>query len=154
MGDLIDEFFDPEFYPGSRRKRHAAPVDKEPEPWRKKYTTKWFNGREVRMYAIGPFAEALGVSVPTVRHWVRKGHIPDSPYRLPKNMIAQGERIAGRRLYTEELIDATVEILDRYGLRGRNVPWSDRDYMDLPDQIAEAWKRVIGRSDTNTDTHA
>ena len=148
MSDLIDEMFQPseeDFYPGSKRKRRDRPTKPtavSDDLWREDYTTKSIGGRELRLYTIGAFAEALGVSVVTVRRWTKRGFIPQAPYRLPSTMKVQGETVAGRRLYPAEIIDATVAIF-----RKHDVDPSQRVQFDqhpgLSMDIIDGWSRVL-----------
>ena len=150
--DLIDQVFgegpeEPaadEFYPGSRRKLSAKPssnVEFIPDPWRDNFTVKKINGVDTKMYPIGALATALGVSVQSIRHWTRSGYIPTAPYRLPANMLIDGKRVSGRRLYTEALIDAVVAAFEKRGLLGKpRIEWSR--HPDLPIEIKETWSRL------------
>jgi hypothetical protein len=149
--DLFDEVFGEEkveepFYPGSKRKRRepTQAVEFVPNPWRDNYTVKTINGEEMKMYTIGSLAEALGVSIPTLRNWARSGYIPDAPYRLPSNMKVKGDSVAGRRLYTEELIDAVVAVFQAHGLLGKKrIIWDD--YSTVPQEIAAAWQHILSK---------
>jgi hypothetical protein len=154
--DLIDDFFpdgeepDPpstvEFYPGSRRKldqRDEVPaVEFIADPWRENYTTKLIKGTDMKMYPIGALANALGTSVQSIRHWTRSGYIPAAPYRLPSNMVIKGEKVSGRRLYTEPLIDAAIAAFEERGLLGKpRIEWSK--HRDLSIEIKETWSRLV-----------
>jgi hypothetical protein len=151
MPDLFDEVFNEEprteveFYPGSKRKRREQPVvEFVANPWRENFTVKIIGGEEKRMYTIGSLAEALGVSIPTLRNWAKAGYIPEAPYRLPSNMKIQGENVAGRRLYTEELIDAAVKIFEAHGLLGKKrIIWDD--YETVPQEIQREWQRITSK---------
>lgn len=152
MPDLIDEFFPEdseseaeEYYPGSKRKRRdvevVSNVEFIPDPWRDNFTLKPLRGVETKMYPIGALANALGVSVQSIRHWTRMGYIPSAPYRLPANMVIKGEKVSGRRLYTEPLIDAAVAAFEKRGLLGKpRIEWSK--HPDLPIEITETWTRI------------
>ena len=153
MPDLVDEMFggeEEEFYPGSkqkieREKPGTSNVEFIPDPWREDYTTKMIHGVETKMYPIGALASALGVSVQSIRYWTRKGYLPMAPYRLPANMVVQGEKVAGRRLYTEPLIEATVELFEKYGVLGAlRMEWKELTALSI--EIQEAWTRIINQS--------
>jgi hypothetical protein len=142
MSDLVDQIFDDEYYPGSKKKK-AAPVTLEfvSDPWRDNYVLKNMDGEEVRMYTIGSLADALGVSVPTVRAWTKNGYIPQAPFRLPSNMLVQGEKVAGRRLYTEALIDSLIHIFEKHNLLGQHrIVW--KNHPEVPIEIFETWSRL------------
>lgn len=167
MPDVIDEIFgEPEtpeefaaslreeeptqFYPGSKRKIEREPVTNVefiPDPWRGNFTTKMVNGVETKMFPIGALANALGVSTQSIRHWTRKGYIPLAPYRLPANMVVKGEKVSGRRLYTEPIIEATVEAFEKRGLLGRpRIEW--KNHPDLPIEIQERWVEIVNNPTT------
>lgn len=157
--DFIDQMFsdgqapedeEQEYYPGSRRKRNASPdsgVEFIPDPWREKYNIKVIKGVETKMYPVGALANALGVSVQSIRHWTNKGYIPAAPFRLPSNMVVKGQKVSGRRLYTEALIDAAVEAFERRGLLGKpRITWSK--HRDLSIEIKESWSRILNEQPT------
>lgn len=152
--DLVDQVFgdgpeEPpadEYYPGSKRKRAEKPASSNvefiPDPWRENFTMKTINGVETKMYPIGSLANALGVSVQSIRHWTRSGYLPQAPYRLPSNMVINGKKVSGRRLYTEPLIEAAVAAFEKRGLLGKpRIEWSK--HSDLPIEIAEVWSRTV-----------
>lgn len=148
--DLVDRLFGEEpvpphqeNYPGSRHKRRDVPdVEFISEPWRDEmFYIKVIGGQEVKMFTVGALASALGVSVQTIRGWSKKGYIPEAPLRLPSNMIVGGEKTAGRRLYTEELIDAAVKIFQEHGLLGKQrILWSKHE--EVPIELHESWSQI------------
>lgn len=157
MPDLVDQIFNDgpeeppvdEYYPGSKRKRAGKPASSNvefiPDPWRDNFTIKLINGAETKMYPIGALANALGVSVQSIRHWTRSGYLPSAPYRLPSNMVINGKKVSGRRLYTEPLIEAVVASFERRGLLGKpRIEWSN--HSDLPIEIKESWSRIINQT--------
>jgi hypothetical protein len=150
FGDGSEEPSADEYYPGSRRKKAEKPssnVEFIPDPWRENFTTKVINGVETKMYPIGALANALGVSVQSIRHWTRSGYIPAAPYRLPANMVIKGEKVSGRRLYTEPLIEAVVAAFEKRGLLGKpRIEWSK--HSDLPIEIKETWSRIVNQTTT------
>lgn len=157
MPDLVDQIFNDgpeeppvdEYYPGSKRKRAGKPASSNvefiPDPWRDNFTIKLINGAETKMYPIGALANALGVSVQSIRHWTRSGYLPSAPYRLPSNMVINGKKVSGRRLYTEPLIEAVVASFERRGLLGKpRIEWSN--HSDLPIEIKESWSRIVNQT--------
>lgn len=172
LPDLVDEFFsdpdsdpihmdvpkpepDDEYYPGSKRKKAEKPAAVEfiPDPWRENFTIKVINGAETPMYPIGAFATALGVSVQSIRHWTRMGWIPTAPYRLPSNMVVKGEKVSGRRLYTEAMIESVMEAFEKRGLLGKpRIEWSK--HTDLSIEIKETWSRLVQQSNRSTTTRS
>jgi hypothetical protein len=93
------------------------------------------------MYTLGSLAKALGRSTKTMRQWLDKGILPSSPYRLPSKQGANGKEYAGRRLYSKEMVEATVVIFANAGLMDTDrVDWSI--HRNLVDKIAEAWETI------------
>lgn len=155
MPDLVDEIFgEPErkeehFYPGSKRKieRESVNVEFIADPWRENFTMKTVNGVETPMFPIGALANALGVSTQSIRHWTRKGYLPLAPYRLPANMVVKGEKVSGRRLYTQAIIEATVAAFEKRGLLGKpRIEW--KNHSDLPIEIQELWIEIVNNPTT------
>jgi DNA-binding transcriptional MerR regulator len=148
MSDLFDEIFvsevedtREEFYPGSRHKRRPEPeVALEGDLWREDYTVKTIAGQERRFYTVGALAQALSVSVESIRLWTRKGNIPQAPYRLPVSVV-HGQKHLGRRLYTEAMIDAAVRAFAKRGLiEASRISWNQ--HRDLTVEIHDAWSRI------------
>lgn len=146
MEDFIDSTFAglDEYYPGSKRKRRSAPEPKEVEVkgWDSlKFMKTLPNGIEVEMFTIGSLAQALNRPIITVRHWIKKGYIPASPYRLPTTTDRNGEERKGRRLYTRPMIEAVVEIFNKDGiLDTERVEWAL--HRSLSNEISEAWNKI------------
>lgn len=157
--DLVDQFFgdgpeEPpadEYYPGSRRKMAVKPTSsvESADPWRDNFTVKSIGGVEMQMYPIGALADALEVSVQTIRYWTNRGHIPKAPYRMPTNMLIEGRKVAGRRLYTAPLIEAVVVAFQKRGLLGTRVEWAKNP--DLSIEIREAWSRIFAQTTTRKE---
>lgn len=146
----MEEFFSDEFYPGSKKKRPELPgsvIEFHSESWRDGGYDKNVGGKTVRFYTVGSLATALGVSVQGIRKWIAAGYIPDAPYRLPANMkiTKLGEGVSGRRLYTEEMIDAAVDVFQDRGLLGvRRVEWKYHD--DVSIEIHQRWKSLMEKN--------
>ena len=82
----------------------------EKVPWGKKVSYKSpITGRETTLYSIATLAEALGRTSQTVRKWEVAGIIPQTPFR-----------VSGKRMYTEEHIDAIVECAEKAKLSSGN----------------------------------
>lgn len=143
MSDLVAEMFGDreEFYPGSKRKRRPEPVQEATgEVWRENYTVKMIGGQERRFFPIGALAAALGVSVDTVRHWVKTSKMPNAPYRLSTSIV-HGQKYAGRRLYTEPMIDAAIAAFSKRGLLDvARIEW--KNHHDLTVELHEVWSRI------------
>jgi len=136
-----------EFYPGSRKKRR--PVDESPQvvketdgSWESNYYEKTLpNGKKIAMYTIGSLAQALGRPIITIRTWIKEGHLPASPYRLPTKPDKNGVARAGRRLYSKAMIDAAVQMFKEAGLFDTpRVEW--KNHPQVPVEIAEAWNKI------------
>lgn len=146
MSDKFDEIFSEldDYYPGSKRKRRDPAPEKivEANSWEKNAFKKTLpNGNTVDMYTLGSLALALGRSVKTLRFWIDEGKLPTSPYRLPNKIGSNGKEYAGRRLYSKDMVDATVELFQKYRLMGKDrVEWSN--YRNLTTEIAEAWDKI------------
>jgi hypothetical protein len=144
--DFIDKAFAglEDYYPGSKRKRREKP---KPEitpkaDWdSRSYDKTLPNGKTVQMYTIGSLADALGRPVITLRLWMKEGHLPASPYRLPAIIDKSGNTREGRRLYTKAMIEAAVEIFGKAGLLEKSrVDW--KLHRHLTREIDEAWTNI------------
>lgn len=138
--DNIDEFFDGLTYPGSKKpRRPAAPVHTVNElPWDAQPIVRMYRGEETHFYLPGALAQALNKSSVTIRHWERRGHIPQAPFRLPGYTDAKGVEHPGRRVYTRPIIEATVEEFDKRGLLDvQRVKWAKHE--DLTIALLERW---------------
>lgn len=156
MTDFLDEFLTSvdEYYPGSKRKRKepvAKPEVEVPTGWDSRpYVKTMPNGQDVEMFTLGALAEALGRPIVTLRVWMKQGHIPVSPYRLPSKLDKHGELRQGRRLYTRRMIEAAVEIFNSNGLLGTTrVDWSVHQRVGI--DIAEAWSNIRAQETETTE---
>lgn len=142
--DLIDETFSDLYYPGSKKKRaEKKPVKEElPEPtWDSVSYKKWVGNKEIEFFTIGALAKALHRPLITIRHWMKEGNLPLSPYRLPTKADKHGKDHAGRRLYTRAMIEAAVDIFTQAGLlHAKRVNWLANEY--VTDAITKAWIRI------------
>ena len=153
MEDLIDEMFSAvdNYYPGSKRKRKMFEEPKtkfsiEEKTWDARPYSKVVNGKDLEFFTLGALAQALGRPVVTLRDWMNKGYLPTAPYRLPEKEDKHGDVRKGRRLYSREMIEATVEIFDKAGLLNLNkIEWSNHQQVTF--DIAEAWNKL--RATTN-----
>ena len=104
------------------------------------------------MYTLGALADALGRPIVTLRLWMKEGHLPPSPYRLPTTTDKNGQKRPGRRLYTKSMIEATVEIFSRAGLLYKNrVDW--KLHRHLTREIDEAWDKLRANQTTENTDH-
>lgn len=137
-----------DFYPGSKRKRRGPkPVKASPAPtplsddWAMKPVVKAIKGKNVEFFTIGSLARALNKSEVSVRLWIRKGYLPTEPYRLPATKMPDGRSVAGRRLYTREMIESARDSFSRRGLLDTpRIEW--RDYPDLAQEIRDSWNAI------------
>ena len=156
---MSEDFIEREFanldsyYPGSKRKRREpAPPEITPkEGWEKRSYKKTLpSGKEVDMYTLGSLADALGRPIITIRQWMKEGHLPNSPYRLPSKLDRNGDERQGRRLYTKPMIDAAVEAFTKAGvLHKKRVEWSL--HRQLTREIDEAWTKIRATETEKTD---
>ena len=146
--DLIDDMFSEfnEYYPGSKRKRRAveetAKREVEIKSWDSRpYFKTMPNGEDMEMFTLGALADALGRPIITVRHWTKKGYLPQAPYRLPAKPDKNGDTHQGRRLYSRSMIESAVEVFDKAGLLDEiRVEWSY--HQQVSNDIAESWNKI------------
>ena len=147
MSDLIDDLFGEvgEYYPNSKRKRRpAAPVEEvasagvwDSRPFHKTLP----NGKTIEMFTINALAVALNRPLATLRLWLKEGHLPSAPYRLPAKQDKNGKERPGRRLYSRRMIEAAVEIFTRFGvLNTSRVEWTL--HQQITTDLAEAWSQI------------
>ena len=143
--DFIDDMFGEleVYYPGSKRKRRE-PVEKPvvDNTWEKDFFLKTLpNGRELKVYTLGSLAKALNRTIPTLRQWMDRGKLPQSPYRLPSKLDKNGKVSEGRRLYSKAMVEITVELFTKAGLLDSDrIDWNT--HRNLTDKIAEAWETI------------
>jgi hypothetical protein len=146
--DMIDEVFAAleEYYPGSKRKRRKVELPEakviEPKSWDSKpYYKTMPNGTDMEMFTLGSLADALGRPIVTLRHWMKMGYLPQSPYRLPSKPNKNGDIQKGRRLYSRAMIEYAVEVFDQTGLFDvERIEWSN--YQQVITDIAEMWSQL------------
>jgi len=143
--DFIDDMFGEldVYYPGSKRKR-KEPVEKPvlDTSWEKDSFEKTLpNGRQLEFYTIGSLAKALNRTIPTLRQWMQREKLPQSPYRLPSKLDKNGKVIEGRRLYSKAMVEITVEMFTKAGLLNADrIDWDT--HRNLTSKIAEAWESI------------
>lgn len=144
MKDLIDETFSDVYYPGSKRKRKAAAPKKvkEAATWDKYPKTRTLpNGKDIEMFTIQSLCIALGRPYITVRSWITQGKIPQSPYALPPKADKNGVVRPGRRLYTRAMIEAAIELFNKFGfLDTDKVDWQNNG--ELTTKLTETWEKI------------
>lgn len=147
--DAVENFFGDldEYYPGSKRKRRAP--DPKAKPRKVSTPSNWDaepqvktlpNGKVLELFSAGSLGLALNRPLVTLRLWERKGYIPRAPYRL-KSMIVNGVKKPGWRMYSREIIEATVESFQSRGLLDApRVDWNR--YPDLSIELMEKWDKI------------
>lgn len=146
MSDFIDKEFASldSYYPGSKRKRREPPTPQvQPKAdWDARGTEKTLpNGKTVEMFTLGALADALGRPIITIRLWMKEGHLPPSPYRLPSKTDKSGNVRQGRRLYSKPMIQSAVEVFSKAGLLNvKYVQWSL--HRQVTKDIDEAWTKI------------
>jgi hypothetical protein len=102
---------------------------------------KTLNGKEVELFTVGAFAQALEKEVVTIRYWEKKGFIPIAPYRLRSKSL-NGKKVNGNRVYTRDLIEITIKEFERRGLLGSaRVEWKQHE--DLTHTLVSKWKESV-----------
>jgi hypothetical protein len=157
--DFIEETFSSldEFYPNSKRKKKSL-VAKENKKvkdlvWDAKPYKKLLHGREVEMFTIGALSKALDRPVVTLYQWMDAGYLPTSPYRLPDTKGKNGATLAGRRLYTREMIEAAVNLFSRFGLLEKSrIDWAVN--RKLSQELSEVWVKIRAKETLNETTES
>jgi hypothetical protein len=76
------------------------------------------------------------------------GYLPTSPYRLPDTTGKNGAVIAGRRLYTRQMVEVTVELFSRSGLLEKSrINWAVN--RKLSQELSEAWDKIRAKETMN-----
>jgi len=145
IDDFIDDMFGELeiYYPGSKRKRREpAPTVELDTTWENDFVEKTLpNGRTLKFYMVGSLAKALNRTNPTLKQWMQRGKLPESPYRLPTKVDKIGRVREGRRLYSKAMVEITVELFAKAGLLGTDrIDWTV--HQNLSDKISEAWETI------------
>lgn len=153
--DFIEESFSglDDFYPGSKRKKKSVVKEEkkrekelawDSQPYKKTLP----NGKEVEMFTIGALSKALGRPIVTLYQWMDAGYLPTSPYRLPDTTGKNGTVIAGRRLYTRQMVEVAVELFSRFGLLDKTrINWAVN--RKLSQELNEAWDKIRAKETMN-----
>jgi len=152
--DFIEDMFGEleVYYPGSKRKRREpAPKVELDTSWEKDFFEKTLpNGRQLQFYTIGSLAKALNSTIPTLRQWMQRNKLPESPYRLPSKVDKLGRETKGRRLYSKEMVEVTIELFSKAGLLGSDrINWTL--HQSLTSKIAEAWETIRAKENNITN---
>lgn len=152
--DFIEDMFGEleVYYPGSKRKRREpTPKVELDTSWEKDFFEKTLpNGRQLEFYTIGSLAKALNSTIPTLRQWMQRNKLPESPYRLPPKVDKLGREVKGRRLYSKEMVEVTVELFSKAGLLGSDrINWTL--HQSLTSKIAEAWETIRAKENNITN---
>lgn len=111
----------------ARRARLAAERAEKGEDQRKPVVHHVETGKGVRKAVTRAAAvEAIGVSVASLRAWMKCGVVPDTPYRTSNNA----------RLWTQPMLTAIRKAVEK---RGRRVSRSDET---MRAEIERAWAKV------------
>ena len=144
--DFIDSMFADldDFYPGSKRKRKEAPKKEEVTSiaWDLNPTKRTLpNGKDVEMFTIGALANALNRPIITLRKWIKEGHLPSSPYRLPTTKNRYGGDHQGKRLYSRAMVEAAIELFAHAGvLTTKRIDWSK--HKGLSNDLLSTWNKI------------
>ena len=144
--DFIDKTFADLYYPGSKKKRRevkaeVTPAQDDEVRWDSISYKKPIGNKEFEFFTIGALAKALHRPIITIRHWMKEGNMPLSPYRMPATVDKHGKKREGRRLYTRPMIEAAVRIFSEAKLlHVTRVDWSVNEY--VTDAITKEWVRI------------
>ena len=111
--------------------RFAPPPSEEPA-WKTEpmlHREFHYNGKVTKLYTIGALAMALGKRPVTIRKWIRQGVIPEAGLKTSPITKTLGD--AGRRLFSEEQIEAMVKIAKETGVWGegrRVISFANTDF--------------------------
>lgn len=95
---------------------------------------------KTRLYSIGALSQALGKRPVTIRKWIRLGIIPDSGLRTEPIVGAPGD--AGRRLWTQQQIDALVHLAREEGVIGGSKRKGDIQSSAFPARVRGLWTQM------------
>jgi hypothetical protein len=148
--DLIAETFGDLYYPGSKRKRREPKVEEPVDTSWDKHprSTVLPNGKEIDLFTIGALASALNRPVITIKLWMKEGHLPTSPYRLPTKVDKNGNERQGRRLYSRSMIESAIQVFVTFGvLHVKRIDWDK--YRKVTEEIAKAWEKSLAEETAN-----
>jgi hypothetical protein len=150
--DILRAFDGLETLPGSKKPRRAdtpeaekrrAKAFGESNGWDSNPIIKTLHGEETEVFTVGALAHALEKKIVTIRLWENKGYIPTAPFRLRAKSL-NGNKVAGNRVYTRELIEIAIqEFASRDLLGAARVEWSRHD--DLTEAITRRWRDAVNR---------
>lgn len=155
--DILKAFEGIERVPGSKQKRRdsSETADKrrkqaygESNGWDENPLIKTINGVETEVFKVSALAHAIEKEIVTIRHWEKKGYIPEAPYRL-RSKTLNGKKVNGNRVYTRDLIQIVIEEFAKRGLLSApRVEWKHHE--DLPMVIANRWKDSLETASRKT----
>lgn len=144
--DFIEQTFADLHYPGSKRKRREAKLVKpvlrpEIDGWDSASQVRHVQGKDIEFFTIGALSKAVGRPIITLRKWMKEGHLPLSPYRLPATVDKHGKKREGRRLYSRPMIEAVIQIFEQAGIHGADrINWAANE--KVTDAIAKKWLQI------------
>jgi hypothetical protein len=81
---------------------------------------------------------------------MQRNKLPESPYRLPSKVDKLGRETKGRRLYSKEMVEVTIELFSKAGLLGSDrINWTL--HQSLTSKIAEAWETIRAKENNITN---
>lgn len=106
-----------------------APLHHGP-PAPRLYTVKDEHGNEKQcwLYMSDVLMHGIGTKRGSLRRWIDRGYIPDSPYRS----------LDGKRLWTKSQVELILELVERYRQNGR-ISWAASA---MREELATRWERV------------
>ena len=91
-----------------------------------------------KLYTIGALAQALGKRPVTIRKWIRQGVIPEAGMKTQPISKTLGE--SGRRLFSEEQIEAMVRIAKDCGVWGEGRRVTSFASTDFSARVWALWR--------------
>jgi hypothetical protein len=143
--DLVDALFEDVYYPGSKKKRSEPKVKEPAIKANSEYQPRNIllpSGKLIEMFTIGALAEALNRPIITLRLWVKKNYLPNSPYQLPLVVGKDGKEYPGKKLYSRRMIEAAVEVFTRFGvLHVKRIDWVNNS--KITTEITRVWNEIL-----------
>jgi hypothetical protein len=113
-----------------------APVKFRSPPAPRLFTVTNADGgteRQEWLYTSDVITSGIGICDYTLRMWIDKGRVPESPFRGLDN----------KRLWTKQQVELLLEVVDKYRQNGR-LMWSEQA---IKEEIHARWEHVGGSAD-------
>jgi hypothetical protein len=151
--DVIDPAEVP--VPGSRpRVKHEkrAPEKQAAQPWDAHPKVYRVDGKDTELFGSHALCLAIGLNNEQLKHWERRGWIPKTNVRFPRNTKGRqdlspmllnggGGAIPGRRLYTRGFIEGLVALVNEFDLLA--VPGTTPAGTDFPQRALDLYHQTM-----------